>query len=58
MNAVKALAVIGIILGLGLIFFSVIGRKRLPSWGRLAFPMIGFLIALSGILIALGANAL
>ena len=54
MNPVLIMALIGILLGLILIVFTVVSRNKLPSWSALAFTITGALITLSGVLIALG----
>lgn len=58
MQPIFIAALVGIILGLILIVFSLANRKKLPGWGVVVFPIIGLLILLSGVLLLLGARAL
>lgn len=55
MNPIVILSVVGILLGLILILFTVVSRKNLPSWSVIAFMLVGLLISLSGVLMAAGA---
>lgn len=55
MNPIVILSGIGILLGMILILFTVISRKKLPLWSIIAFTLVGALIALSGVLMAAGA---
>ena len=57
MNPLFIMALGGIVLGLGLVIFTLVSRSKLPSWSVLIFIMTGVLIALSGLLIALGTAA-
>ncbi|MBR2779481.1 MAG: hypothetical protein IKD85_04875 [Firmicutes bacterium] len=58
MQPITVMAVIGIALGIILILFSILCRKKLPGWGMLLFPLIGVMIMISGLLMYLGASAL
>lgn len=55
MNPVIILAGIGILLGIVLIVFTFVFREKLPFWSLPAFSITGILIALSGVLIAMGS---
>ena len=54
MNPVFIMACVGILLGIVLIVFAFVFREKLPFWSLPAFSVTGILIALSGVLIALG----
>ncbi len=58
MQPLSIAAFVGIILGLILIVFSLVNRKKLPGWGAVVFPVIGLLILLSGVFLFLGSRAL
>lgn len=58
MKPISILAIIGIVLGVMLIVFSLLSRKSLPDWGRMLFPLIGVMIMVSGVLMYLGASSL
>ena len=57
MNPLFIMALVGVVLGLGLVIFTLVSRSKLPSWSVLIFMLAGVLIALSGLLIALGTAA-
>lgn len=56
MNGIIVIAALGILLGLIIEGFAVFNMKKLPGWGKLAFPLIGILIEISGICLLVGAN--